>query len=121
MSTPASQNTPANTQENTPANTQGNGNPQPVEPIVIVSPVPSRPGTPPNDNGSDHSSDNGSDHSSDNGSDHGHKCPPEPCVPHEFDMTVELKPVVKLCIAKPDVKIKRNNAVCICTPCKDKP
>ena len=111
MSTPVPANTPTNTQDNQgngQGNGKGNGNTPLVDPAVIVSPVPSRPGTPPSDNGSD------------NGSDHDHKCPPEPCVPHEFDMTVEIKPVVKLCIAKPDVKIKRNNAVCICTPCKDK-
>ena len=46
-------------------------------------------------------------------------CVPEPCVPTTFDMTLELKPVVKLCIDKPDVYIK-NNAICICTPCSKK-
>jgi hypothetical protein len=44
------------------------------------------------------------------------ECPPEPCVPHEFDMTLEIKPNVKLCIGKPNVTVK-NHAVCICTPC----
>lgn len=89
-----------NGQGNNQGNNQGNGQGNTPSP-------PSRPGSPPPND--------------DNGSDHDHDCPPEPCVPHEFDMTLEIKPIVRLCIAKPDVKIKRNNALCICTPCKDKP
>jgi hypothetical protein len=34
-------------------------------------------------------------------------------------MTLEIKPVIKLCISKPDVYVK-NNAVCICAPCVKK-
>jgi len=118
MSTPAPTTDPTNTQTDPGngngqgnGNGKGNGNPPPNDDNGNGNP-------PPND---DSGSDNGSDSGSDNGSDHDHKCPPEPCVPHEFDMTVEIRPVVKLCIAKPDVKIKQNNAVCKCTPCKDKP
>ena len=47
-------------------------------------------------------------------------CKPEPCVPTKFDMTLEILPVVTLCISKPTVKVK-NNAICICKPCKPKP
>lgn len=46
-------------------------------------------------------------------------CEPEPCIPQEVQMNVELQPVVTLCINKPIIKLK-NNAVCICTPCKEK-
>lgn len=47
-------------------------------------------------------------------------CEPEPCVPTEVDISLEIKPVIKLCVSKPLIKLK-NNAVCICTPCKPKP
>ena len=47
-------------------------------------------------------------------------CEPEPCVPTPVDITLELAPVIKLCIQKPFIKIK-NNAVCICKPCKKPP
>lgn len=44
-------------------------------------------------------------------------CKPEPCVPTPVDVTLEILPVITLCVQKPFVKIK-NNAVCICKPCK---
>lgn len=47
-------------------------------------------------------------------------CEPEPCVPTPVDMTLELVPVVTLCVQKPSIKLK-NNAVCICKPCKKPP
>jgi hypothetical protein len=48
------------------------------------------------------------------------ECKPEPCVPTPVDMTLEILPVVTLCVQKPFIKIK-NNAVCICKPCKSAP
>lgn len=45
------------------------------------------------------------------------ECKPEPCVPTPVDITLEILPVVTLCVQKPFIKIK-NNAVCICKPCK---
>ena len=86
----------------------GNGNQGNGGGTKPPSQPPSRPGSP-----SPSNDDNESHHSN-----HDHDCPPEPCFPHEFDMTLEIKPIVNLCIAKPYVKIKRNNAICICTPCK---
>jgi len=47
-------------------------------------------------------------------------CKPEPCIPTPVDMTLEILPVVTLCVQKPFIKIK-NNAVCICKPCKKPP
>lgn len=44
-------------------------------------------------------------------------CEPEPCIPQEVEMNVEIQPVVTLCINKPTIRLK-NNAKCICTPCK---
>ena len=48
-------------------------------------------------------------------------CTPGPCVPTEFDMNMELKPIVKLSISKPAVSIIRNNAICVCEPCATQP
>jgi len=44
-------------------------------------------------------------------------CPLEKCVPTQVDISLEIKPIIKLCISKPDIILK-NNAICICTPCK---
>lgn len=46
-------------------------------------------------------------------------CEPQPCVPTEVPITLEIVPVIKLCVDKPTVTLK-NNAVCICTPCVEK-
>lgn len=46
-----------------------------------------------------------------------HVCPPEPCEPILVPMNLEIKPDITLCIDKPKITLK-NNAVCICTPCK---
>lgn len=46
-------------------------------------------------------------------------CKPEPCVPTPFDMTLEILPIVTLCVQKPVIKVK-NNAICICKPCEKK-
>jgi hypothetical protein len=43
-------------------------------------------------------------------------CEPKPCVPTEVPITLEIAPVIKLCVDKPSVTLK-NNAECICTPC----
>jgi len=45
------------------------------------------------------------------------ECPPEPCEPILVPMNLEIKPDITLCIDKPKITLK-NNAVCICTPCK---
>lgn len=45
------------------------------------------------------------------------ECPPEPCEPILVPMNLEIQPDITLCIDKPKIKLK-NNAVCICTPCK---
>jgi hypothetical protein len=47
------------------------------------------------------------------------ECEPEPCVPTEVPITLEIAPIIKLCVDKPTVFLK-NNAECICTPCKEK-
>ena len=47
------------------------------------------------------------------------ECDPEPCVPTEVPITLEILPKITLCVDKPTVFLK-NNAVCICTPCKEK-
>ena len=44
-------------------------------------------------------------------------CEPKPCEPTLVPMTLEIEPVITLCVKKPSVTLK-NNAVCICTPCK---
>ncbi len=46
------------------------------------------------------------------------ECPPEPCEPILVPMNLEIKPDITLCIDKPKITLK-NNAVCICTPCKE--
>lgn len=45
------------------------------------------------------------------------ECPPEPCEPILVPMNLEIQPDITLCIDKPKITLK-NNAVCICTPCK---
>lgn len=45
-------------------------------------------------------------------------CEPKPCVPTEVPITLEIAPVIKLCIDKPTVTLK-NNAECICKPCNE--
>jgi hypothetical protein len=47
------------------------------------------------------------------------ECDPVPCVPTEVPITLEINPIIKLCVDKPKVFLK-NNAVCICKPCKEK-
>ena len=47
------------------------------------------------------------------------ECPPEPCEPILVPMNLEIQPDITLCIDKPKITLK-NNAVCICTPCKEK-
>lgn len=45
------------------------------------------------------------------------ECPPKPCEPILVPMNLEIQPDITLCIDKPKITLK-NNAVCICTPCK---
>jgi hypothetical protein len=47
------------------------------------------------------------------------ECPPKPCEPILVPMNLEIQPDITLCIDKPKITLK-NNAVCICTPCKEK-
>jgi len=46
-------------------------------------------------------------------------CPPEPCEIIAVPMNVEIQPNITIFVDKPKITLK-NNAVCICTPCKEK-
>lgn len=86
----------------------------PQGPVVppVVPPV-DPPVDPPTDDDTTTHTDH-SDHS-----DTESECEPEECVPHFVPMTLEIVPKIKLCVDKPIVHLK-NNAVCICKPCKKK-
>ena len=83
--------------ENTPVIPQTPINPAPAPKPSVPTPVPPEdPPVPPEDP----------------------PCEPKPCVPTEVPITLEIAPVIKLCIDKPTVTLK-NNAECICKPCNE--